>query len=712
MRDLFDELSLSVGGASSALEDFNFPFEEVSKLAEAESWRKEVNRPTTHIHKWWAQRLGTVFRAMCVAAMAPSGKDVSRLINQRVRFPAAVIYDPFMGSGTTIGEALKLGMRAIGRDINPVAEFLVRTAMAPHDIPNAKRTFSRIERDIFKDIISYYETEDEEGEKGTALYYFWVKFVHCPQCKVPIDLFKNYVFAKNAYPSKKPDAKIICKYCGEINSGRYDSKLIDCVKCGSRFDPQTGPAQSQKATCQCCSHQFKITAAVRSHDKPPGHRMYAKLILLNSGRKKYSAITSSDRESYKRAGEFITSQDNLYPIVQLREGHNTRQAINYNYNYWHQMFNDRQLACLGLLSHCIRKIEDPVQRDLMTCLFSGTLEFNNMFASYKGEGTGAVRHMFSHHILKPERTPLEANVWGTSKSSGSFSTLFKSRILKAMEYAANPFEISVDFSGTTKRSTKIFGLSEPLGHHVSRTFQEFSSRGSRVYLSCGDSSSTDIPDASVDAVITDPPFFDNVHYSELADFFHVWQKHILYQGASKDDTTRSKKEVQSTDPSIFTDRLRGIFRECHRVLKHNGLMAFTYHHSRHEGWHSVLRAVTDAQFVITAVHPVKSEMSVAVPKQQAKEPIDIDIIIVCRKQSYQGEAHVPCHDVWSEVSAAATAQVDRFTRSGRHLSRNDVRAIVTGHLVRVLSLEPSSSDAVERFLAMEPQTDHLIGALV
>ena len=62
------------------------------------------------------------------------------------------------------------------------------------------------------------------------------------------------------------------------------------------------------------------------------------------------------------------------------------------------------------------------------------LEFNNLFASYKGEGTGAVRHMFSHHILKPERTPIEANVWGTPKSSGSFSNLFRSRLLRAIEY--------------------------------------------------------------------------------------------------------------------------------------------------------------------------------------------------------------------------------------------------------------------------------------
>ena len=100
------------------------PFETLSDTAEAESWRKEVHRPIYHVHKWWARRLGTVFRATVLAALAPSGSDVLRLFYEPTRFPGAVVFDPFMGSGTTIGEALKLGARAIGRDINPVAEFL------------------------------------------------------------------------------------------------------------------------------------------------------------------------------------------------------------------------------------------------------------------------------------------------------------------------------------------------------------------------------------------------------------------------------------------------------------------------------------------------------------------------------------------------------------------------------------------------------------
>ena len=113
----------------------------------------------------------------------------------------------------------------------------------------------------------------------------------------------------------------------------------------------------------------------------------------------------------------LKQRTDAYPRVAIEPGYNTNQALGYNYRFWHEMFNERQLLCLSVLAERIRQIDDPALRQLFTCLFSGMLEFNNMFASYKGEGTGAVRHMFAHHILKPERVPLEANVWGTPKSS-------------------------------------------------------------------------------------------------------------------------------------------------------------------------------------------------------------------------------------------------------------------------------------------------------
>ena len=669
-----------------ALEDDAFPFERVSDVAALESWRKEINRPLYHIHKWWAQRLGTIFRAIVLGALTPSGTDIFDAFYRPVRLPGPVVYDPFMGSGTTLGEAAKLGARIIGRDINPVAYFLVRNALSIHDRPNVLREYQSIERDVAAEIRSYYQTRLPDGRAADVLYFFWVKVVSCPGCRHAVELRSSRIFAKHAYPQRHPQARAVCPECGHINTVRYDDQQARCRSCRHLFDPQSGPANGQKAICPSCRYTFPIAKTVREADDPPAHRLYAKLALLPDGSKEYASATDADRALYQMASEKLAARLNPYPVVAIAPGYNTNQALGYNYRYWHQMFNARQLLCLSILAERIRSIPDPGVRDLLTCLFSGTLEFNNMFASYKGEGTGAVRHMFAHHILKPERLPLEANLWGTAKSSGSFMTMFEGRILRALDYAEDPFELRPKARAGKQEGEKVYDLSEKLGFELTCDYRDFS-RGKRAYLSCGDSSHTDLDDKSVDALVTDPPFFDNVHYSQLADFFHVWQRHILGGAGQQENlcTTRSDFEVQSADASRFTERLGAVWSEAHRVLTDSGVLAFTYHHSRPEGWRSVLVALMKAGFGITAAHPVKAEMSVAMPKHQAKEPIDLDVILVCRKQS-QLERHEWNGEAWHLVTTVAMQQIQRLRSSGRRLSRNDVRVIVMAQLLRRLSM--------------------------
>lgn len=449
---------------------------------------------------------------------------------------------------------------------------------------------------------------------------------------------------------------------------------------------------------------------MREKNTPPNHRLYAKLVLLPDGTKTYAAANNEDRTLFNDAARTLAERINAYPVVAIEPGYNTNQVLSYNYRYWHEMFNDRQLLCLSILAERIRKISDSTLRDLFTCLFSGVLEFNNLFTSYKGEGTGAVRHMFSHHVLKPERMPLEANIWGTPKSSGSFMTMFEGRIKRALDYADNPFELRLLSRNGKFSSEKVYSLSEKIGFDIANSFSDFEAY-KRVYLSCGDSGQTDIKESSVDAVITDPPFFDNVHYSQLADFFHVWQRHILGEDNQRwTKTTRSNAEVQNTEESVFTERLGSVWIEAHRVLKDEGVLVFTYHHSRPAGWRSVLDALMTAGFGITAAHPIKAEMSVAVPKHQAKEPIDLDIIIVCRKRN-QLTLRQWNGDLWETVTPIVIEQVRRLRESGRQLSRNDVKIIVTAQLIRQLSISQNRETAIALLEASNADIEAIIEML-
>jgi len=667
-------------GEETAIEDPAFPFEHISSIAELESWRKEIHRPVYHLHKWWAQRLGSVFRAILLGAYSRKGTDVYDLFYRPARLEGFTVFDPFMGSGTTVGEALKLGARAIGRDINPVAYFAVRNAMGMPPREAILNAFRAIERDLADELQSYYRAAD-----GSAvLYYFWVKHVACPSCDRQVDLFTSYVFAQHAYPQQNPDAQALCPHCGGLNTVRYDSTDESCRNCGKHYDPARGPADRRDAMCPGCATKFPIAARVRDLGAPPNHRLYAKLVVTAAGKKEYRGIDTFDEALYQRAAAELNGLDAAFPVAAIAPGYNTDQVLNYCYRFWHEMFNARQLLCLGMLARRIRALPDEGLRDLFACLFSGLLEFNNMFASFKGEGTGAVRHMFSHHILKPERMPLEANIWGVeSGSSGSFLTLFARRILRALDYCERPFELRVSRAKGRPSSSKAHDLSMPIGSRSERSYRAFKLGASALYLSCGSSSRTDIEAESVDAVVTDPPFFDNVHYSQLADFFHVWQRYLLSPDSAT-TTTRNDDEVQHSDAGAFQERLSSVWKECHRVLKPRGLLVFSYHHSRAEGWGAVLQSLVDAGFAVVQAHPVKAEMSVAMPKHQAREPIDVDMLLVCRKRQQVTLGQVS-RTLLDEASAEAADQVRRFGSLGRGVSRNDVRVILTSQVVARLS---------------------------
>ena len=672
----------------------DFPFARLSCIAEQESWRKEVYRPVYYIHKWWARRLGSVFRGVVLGACLHDGEDFWDRFYGTNDFSGTVIFDPFMGSGVTVGEAIKLGCTAIGQDINPVAYLVCRAALSKYKVNEIVSTYQSLERMVGSKLLSYFETRTASDERATVLYYFLVKTVPCPRCDRRIDLFKSRIFSANALPGKDPTARALCPDCGAVNTTRYDATSVTCPDCRAVYDPQAGNIKGALVECDSCSHAFRLVDRMRSHKGPLPYRRYAKMILTCEGRKEYASVNAFDLALEDRIAQEFTSLTPRFPSVAIAPGYNTDQILKHNYRYWHELFSDRQLLCIHHLREAIRQIEQPDHRLLFACLFSGVLEFNNLFASFKGEGTGAVRHMFAHHVLKPEMMPIEANVWGTSKSSGSFSTLFRSRILNALAYKADPTELRLD-SGT---SIKVGGINRPLAVPLSDDLSLAKSRNGTAYLFHGDSSCTSIPDDSVDVVVTDPPFFDNVHYSQLADFFYYWLNQVLEY--SKADTTRQEAEVQDTSPALFTKKLTSVFAECHRVLKKNGLLVFTYHHARHEGWTCVHRAIRHAGFICSQAYPIKAEMSVSIPLKQAKSPIHLDLILVCNKD-HNGTA---CRATPANINIAlqlAQAQVAALKSADIAVSLGDAKVIVMGrflceaHRMRNLEKEETFLSTIE-----------------
>ena len=466
------------------IESDSFPFEFISELAEMESWRKEVYRPIYYIHKWWAKRLGSVFRGMLLGSALPDSENLVEAFYQQHDFAGLTVFDPFMGSGTTISEAHKLGFTALGRDINPVACESVRVSLGQLDRNALMKAFGQLSAGVGERIRALYQTADAEGNVCDSLYFFWVKTLPCPACSSIVDLFPTYIFVRNAYPERKPEVRVVCPECAGIFSADVNDEQTRCPHCRHEFDFQAGPASGASATCQKCRHVFPIAKTAKGIGHPPAHRMFAKLVLNSSSEKLYLPVTRKDELAYQRCSEELRRSKLPLPTLELKDGYNTRQVLNYAYRSWNEFFNDRQLLALGWLHAAILELPDDGARAALRTVFSGVLEFNNMFASYKGEGTGAIRHMFAHHILKPERVPIEGNVWGTSKSSGSFSTLFKSRLMRAIEYHSAPFELEIERTNGRSNGKRVFGGSPPFTGHVETKWPPSPKPASRaIYLS-------------------------------------------------------------------------------------------------------------------------------------------------------------------------------------------------------------------------------------
>ncbi|QDQ99538.1 SAM-dependent methyltransferase (plasmid) [Tomitella fengzijianii] len=664
----------------------------LSAVGTKESWRKEVHRPATSTHKWWAKRLGTVFRGIIASAVTAADEDAAVAYQSPLDLAGAVVLDPFSGSGVTGVEVLKLGGRPVCFDINPVATLVERQAMQPWSFEDLATAYEVVERACREEVDRLHRTEDGRA----VLYYFWVATVECPECADKVRLFDSPVFSRNAYPKRVPRAQIVCPECLAVKTSRYDFESETCPN-GHEIT-QRGAARGQSATCSQ-GHAFKVLRAL--DDSIPVYEMYAKMVANRDGSKVYESITDWDRDLYDECVELLAGlpADAVLPAGDLAPGNNTDQALKWNFRQWRDFFNARQMVSLSLIATAIRDLPGLApEREALAALFSGTLEFNNLFTSFKGEGTGAVRHMFSHHILKPERTPLEAHPWGTPQSSGSFSTLFKSRLQRAHEYKVKPADLVARGSAVER----VTGLAQSLAATVFDSWEAFArAEGQAAYVATKNSADTDLPDGSVDLVVTDPPYMDNVYYAELADFFHAWLQGMRpHGGYAKTTTTRAPGEVQNADPAEFGKAIEAVWAECARVLKPGGILAFTFHQARITGWIQVIESLRRAGFVVTAVQPVKGEMTTSVVKAGAREPSNLDSVVVCRR-AVDGATNP--NRTLDEARETARNELARLRDAGVEVGAGDIRSVVRGTVLANLAsagrdLDDEVAEIVDEFV--------------
>jgi len=215
----------------------SFPIVEINRLAIPE---RNAFKAIYQMHKWFARRASCVFRAILLGTLKPAGTDIMEEFYQdHTHDPdtkGKVVLDPFMGGGTTIVEALRLGCKVIGIDLSPVAWFIVKTEVEPVDLDELKSAFERLANrktvsglTVREELLSHYKTRCPAcgNEDADTIYVFWVKSAICtnPECKKQVPLFSDYLVAQ-----RSPSIRFFS-----------DARCPD-ASCGKTFDWEIEPA--------------------------------------------------------------------------------------------------------------------------------------------------------------------------------------------------------------------------------------------------------------------------------------------------------------------------------------------------------------------------------------------------------------------------------------------------------------------------------------
>lgn len=562
-----------------------------------QGWREANGRPAVYqVHKYWARRPGSLFRALIAGALLPAGTDLESVCQHgSPALAGRIVLDPFMGGGTTIVEALRLGCRAVGVDLNPLAWYITGrtvTAVDPEELAAAARQLAASPGAAIR---ARYRTGCPGcGGEADTVYAFWVRLAACRSCGRPCDLFTSRRLG--------PGGRLaVCPGCGDVGPAG-----APCRGCGLAADPDRTGARRGAFTCPACGCSQRTLDAAGAAGAPLPLRLYAlEYHCPGCGQRGWKAPAPRDLAQVAAARQELSRRGQGLPLPRapVPDGVKTRDLLRHGYRTWDQLFGPRQLLSLGeLLAAIVRLPPGPV-RDLLLVTFSDSLNANNLLCKYN-RAAGKLEPLFGLHAYHIVDQPVENNVWGARVGRGSFRN-YLAKARRAQAALVAPGRPAADFASLAA------------GH-------------GNVLLRCAGAHRLDfLPDGAVDAVITDPPYFDNVQYGELSRFFTAWLEVALGSDLPAFQPGAELVVARGRGGARYGHGLAAAFRECRRVLRPGGLLVFTFHHRAPAAWAALAQAVGEAGFQVVRSYPVRAEARSGL--HSAAGNIKRDQAFVCRR---------------------------------------------------------------------------------
>lgn len=657
----------------------DMPYDRLYQASRKEASRK---KPVFFIHKYFARRITANFRLALLGYMSDGEGDIlDQFYRPSIQREDITVLDPFMGGGTTIFEALRFGCKVIGNDLQPLSLFVTKALVEPVDERAVNREVKRLEETVGARIKSYYKTTCPHcGKDADGMYSFHVKKAKSCNCDHEHRFFSSFIIAY-----KKDTFTVACPKCGKLSETKFKEGPFEC-ECGwSLENPRSSYVKSGRFTCPDCGESRILT----DYGLETGYPFETDVIAIeyccpHCGYHGYKQPDSRDIELRQKAINDFAELENSLPIPDqvIPVGYNTNQILNHGYRRFRDLFNERQLLCLGLLLDAINKVEDRNIQLWLQLAFSGMLEMNNMFCRYQ-QNAYKICNIFFNHAYVPISMPVENCVWGAHLGTGTFVKTVQ-KILRGKRFNKGIYDLSVAANSKGRYDS----VKMPSTDIVQATpVTEFSDMdATHPLLRCGDSRNLSfVPDCSVDIVLTDPPYGANVMYSELIDFFHVWN----YLSSIADELGFTEplspktdeivvNSVAGKDFSYYQAGLTDVLTECHAKVKDEGFLVFSFHDKSLDSWLAVLESIAKSGFKLIKCYPVQAETRTGAHTSN-KNSIGIDIMLVSQKTDSKVEAFESMSDLLNSALDKAKSTLletlDRLQRVEAEVTVPDMQNI-------------------------------------
>jgi adenine-specific DNA methylase len=682
--------------------EHDLPLAEISEESGREKNIRHGHPSTLHI--WWARRPLAASRATTLAALIDDPGDdqeekrqeikdlikeiapweavkngnseaierAHELVQEQYDDPPKVL-DPFAGGGSIPLEALRLGAETYASDCNPVAVFIEKATLEwpqkfgvevklpeeetdEEDLGMGRKKVNllaylvekwanKILEEAREEIGQFYPTETGEGLVGkrevdpeqegwTPVGYLWARTIPCqnPTCGTTIPLIRQF------WLSKKDDKEIAYRPVVDEVNETVDFELLHGTELEAAmndgFDPKDGTVSRANASCPVCG-QVTEAEKVRylAREGLMDERMVA-VVLHHPDEtgKKYRLATDADREAFASAEAYLEEKVEDWPYVENPLPEENLSPVGtlgfrvnrYGMTEWRDLFNPRQQLALVTFLEGIKASYDRIVEDSEALISKAGHDI------YAGALAKAVVGYLG--IIEDRIGDYSSNLmqW---VSSGEFAahTFVRQALPISWDYFENG---PLSGAGGEWTSHLEWVLRYIRKNEWSPTAESWVQRNSATDLPYGDD--------MLDAVVTDPPYYDNVPYASLSDFFYVWLKRAVGEHfpelfatptVPKSDeaimeSTRHGENGEAKD--FFENMLGQSFQEMNRVLKPGGIATVVYAHKTTEGWETMLNGLVDAGFVVTGSWPLHTERKARLRSAQSAA-LASSIYMVCRK---------------------------------------------------------------------------------